>query len=76
MAAHQLRLVSDQDFLDTPTKMESPRVVVNMQQILPLLVDAVRSNREWLKDFSNETVEVSSDLYEVLLAYKEMRRAG
>ena len=76
MAAHQLRLVSDQDFLDAPTKMASPRVVVSMQQVLPLLVDAVRNNREWLNDFSDETLEVSSDLYEVLLAYKEMRRAA
>ena len=76
MAAHQLRLVSDQDFLDAPTKTTSPRVVVSMQQVLPLLIDAVRNNREWLNDFSDETLEVSADLYEVLLAYKEMRRAG
>lgn len=76
MAANYLRLVSDQDFLDTSAKRESPRVAVSMQQVLPLLVDAVRSNRNWLNDFSEETIEISSDLYQVLLAYKEMRRAG
>ncbi len=76
MAANHLRLVSDQDYLDTPMKKESPRVTVSMQQVLPLLVDAVRGNRNWLSDFSEETVEISSDLYQVLLAYKEMRRAG
>jgi hypothetical protein len=76
MAANHLRLVSDQDYLDSPVKRESPRVAVSMQQVLPLLVDAVRSNRNWLSDFSDETVEISSDLYQVLLAYKEMRRAA
>ncbi len=76
MAANHLRLVSDQDYLDSSAKRESPRVAVSMQQVLPLLVDAVRSNRNWLNDFSDETVEISSDLYQVLLAYKEMRRAA
>lgn len=76
MAANQLRLVSDQNFLDSFTKKESPRVAVSMQQVLPLLVDAVRSNRNWLSDFSDETVEISTDLYQVLLAYKELRRAA
>lgn len=76
MAANHLRLVSDQDYLDAPMRRESPRVAVSMQQVLPLLVDAVRSNRNWISDFSDETVEISSDLYQVLLAYKEMRRAA
>ena len=76
MAANHLRLVSDQDYLDSSAKRESPRVAVSMQQVLPLLVDAVRSNRFWLNDFSEETVEISSDLYQVLLAYKEMRRSA
>lgn len=76
MAANQLRLVSDQNFLDSFPKKESPRVAVSMQQVLPLLVDAVRSNRNWLSDFSDETVEISTDLYQVLLAYKELRRAA
>ena len=76
MAANHLRLVSDQNFLDSFTKKESPRVAVSMQQVLPLLVDAVRSNRNWLSDFSDETVEISTDLYQVLLAYKELRRAA
>ncbi len=47
-----------------------------MQQVLPLLIDAVRSNRQWLNDFSDDTVEISADLYQVLLAYKDMRRAA
>lgn len=76
MAANQLRLVSDQDHLDSLPKKENPRVAVCMRQVLPLLVDAVLTNRKWINDFSNETVEISSDLYQVLLAYKEMRRAA
>ena len=76
MAANHLRLVSDHDYLDFPAEKECPRVTVSMHQVLPLLVDAVRSNRNWLSDFSEETVEISSDLYQVLLAYKESRRSA
>ena len=76
MAANHLRLVSDQNYLDSSAKKDCPRVAVSMQQVLPLLVDAVRSNRNWLNDFSDETVEITSDLYQVLLAYKEMRRSA
>lgn len=76
MAANHLRLVSDQDYLDAPALIERPRVAVSMRQVLPLLVDAVRNNRNWLNDFSDESLEVSADFYEVLLAYREMRRAA
>ncbi len=76
MAATHLRLVSDQDFLEAPVQIERPRVVVSMRQVLPLLMDAARNNRNWLNDFSDESLEVSADFYEVLLAYKEMRRAA
>jgi hypothetical protein len=75
MSIH-LRLVSDQDVIEAATPHESPKIAVSMRQVLPLLIDAVRTNRQWLEDFSDETIEVSPDLYAVLLAYKEMRCAG
>jgi len=49
-------------------------VTVSLGQIFPLLADAVQSNRTWLKDFSDDDVEISSDLYEVILAYQHFRR--
>jgi hypothetical protein len=49
-------------------------VNVPLMEILPLLSDAVRSDRTWLRDFADDEVNISMDLYEVLLAYQHYRR--
>ncbi len=49
-------------------------VNVPLTEILPLLSDAVRSDRTWLRDFAEDEVGISMDLYEVLLAYQHYRR--
>lgn len=43
-------------------------------EILPLLADAVASNRTWLTDFADDEIEISSDLHDVLQAYRHFRR--
>lgn len=61
----------------------SPKVETNARQntvqlrlgeILPLLADAVRSERTWLRDFEDDEIAISMDLYEVILAYQHCRR--
>ena len=49
-------------------------VTVPLMEVLPLLTDAVQSERTWLRDFSDDEVTISMDLYEVLLAYQHYRR--
>jgi hypothetical protein len=49
-------------------------VTVPLADVLPLLADAVRSERTWLGDFADDEITVSMDLYEVLLAYQHYRR--
>jgi hypothetical protein len=49
-------------------------VTVPLGEILPMLADAVTSNRTWLRDFMGDEVTFSSDLYEVILAYQHYRR--
>jgi hypothetical protein len=49
-------------------------VTVALSEILPLLADAVRNQRTWLGDFDNDPVTISTDLYEVILAYQHYRR--
>jgi hypothetical protein len=49
-------------------------VTVPLMEVLPLLADAVQSERTWLRDFSDDEVTISMDLYEVLLAYQHYRR--
>ena len=49
-------------------------VTVPLTEIMPLLADAVQSQRTWLRDFADDEVTISMDLYEVLLAYQHYRR--
>ena len=56
--------------------VEPNSVKVTLGEILPLLADAVSSNRTWLTDFEQDEVVVSSDLYDVLQAYRHFRRPG
>ena len=65
---HQLSIAAE----TLPDAQQS--VTVSLDEVLPLLVDAVRANRTWLNDFRDEEITLSSDLYEVLMAYQHFRR--
>lgn len=49
-------------------------VTLPASEIIPLLADAYASRRTWLRDFEDDQITVSSDLYEVLVAYQFFRR--
>lgn len=49
-------------------------VTAPASMLLPLLADAIESQRTWLSDFADDEVTVSADLYEVLMAYQHFRR--
>ncbi len=66
-------------YREEPARQESSpqvQVTVSLGEILPLLADAFESRRVWLHDFEHDPVTISSDLYEVLLAYRYYRRPG
>ena len=56
------------------TQNRHETVTVPLMEAMPLLADAVQSERTWLRDFEDDEVTISSDLYEVLLAYRHYRR--
>jgi hypothetical protein len=49
-------------------------VTVPLMDVLPLLADALQSRRTWVRDFNQDEITISMDLYEVLLAYQHYRR--
>ena len=49
-------------------------VTVPLFEMLPLLADAVQSERMWLRDFEGDEITISMDLYAVILAYQYYRR--
>lgn len=50
------------------------RLTVRLSQIYPALLDALQHQRAFLSDFDDETIEVSEDLYDVLLAYQHFQQ--
>ncbi len=50
-----------------------PDVRVKFGDLCDGLLDALRSRRSWVRDFEDDDVAVSSDLYEILCAYRELR---
>jgi hypothetical protein len=49
-------------------------VTLPLGEVLPLVLDAVRNRRSWVDDFADDQITISTDLYEVLLAYQHFRR--
>ena len=49
-------------------------VTVPLGEVFNWLLDAIRNNRTWLRDFQDDEVTISADLYEVILAYQHYRR--
>lgn len=58
----------------TESRTRRETVTVPLMDVLPLLADAVQSERTWLRDFDDDETTISMDLYEVLLAYQHYRR--
>lgn len=77
MARAQLRVYYGPEKLRGPHSAAAGQddvVQVRLGEILPLLADAVNSQRTWLRDFSDDQISISTDLHEVLLAYQHCRR--
>ena len=67
MAAHLRVYPSDEcSALEAP----APAVSVRLGVLLPLIALAQRQNYVWLQDFLDDEVRITSDLYEVLRAFR------
>jgi hypothetical protein len=68
---HRLRLFTgdEADVLPLPTQ----HLTVRLGDITRALTDASRRNHTWLRDFEDDEIRVSADLYEIITAYMEMR---
>ena len=60
--------------LNNSTSVDS--IKVTLGDILPILADAVASDRTWLTDFESDEITISTDLFDVLQAYSHFRRPG
>jgi hypothetical protein len=76
MQASHLRVYYGPEETSNATVADTHRetVTVPLMEVMPLLADAVQSERTWLRDFADDEVTISMDLYEVILAYQHYRR--
>ncbi len=54
-------------------EFHAPTVPIRLSDLYPLLAQAYRDNFVWLRDFEDEEMMVSGDLYEVVRAFSDMR---
>ena len=78
MVEPRLRIYYGPDTASEATLHESGpaanTVTVPLRDVFGWLMDAVHSGRTWLSDFEDDEVTISTDLYEVILAYQHFRR--
>jgi hypothetical protein len=67
----RLRLFTGVD--ESSVAVQEPPVTIKVGQLAKILADAHRSQRTWLKDFSDDEVQISADLYEVMTSYWNLR---
>lgn len=61
--------------LDTDDdELQDPSIRVRLADLLPLLAFAKKNNYLWLQDFLDDEVTVTSDLYDVLRSFCDVRR--
>ena len=72
MATVRLRVFPHTDD-DLPTAPHAPSVPVRLADLYPLLAQAYRDNYVWLRDFEDDELLVSNDLYEVVRAFSNCR---
>lgn len=73
MATAHLRLFPRPD--DEPQGHDShaPSVPIRLSELYPLLAQAFRDNYVWLRDFEDDELLVSKDLFEVVRAFTNCR---
>jgi hypothetical protein len=50
-----------------------PSMTIRLSDLYPLLAQAYRDNYTWLRDFEEDQLLVSHDLYEVVKAFSDCR---
>lgn len=66
----QLKLYTGED---DATDAPEPMVSMRLGEIAQVISEASRFERTWLSDFEDDEVQVSTDLYELLSAYWQLK---
>jgi len=53
-----------------------PQLSVRFAEIQALLTDAIHQDCSWLSDFADDNIQLTPDLYDVLMAYRRFRKSA
>jgi len=66
---------------DTTTSLQAEQpaaepctVTVKASEALPMLLDAMLSHRVWLEDFEEDEITLPADMFDVLLAHRQLQQ--
>ena len=54
----------------------APGMTVTLREISAVLAEAVSSRLSWLQDFADDQIQIPNDLYDVLVAYRRLRKSA
>lgn len=57
-------------------KKDDATVQISLHEMMETLLDAMQNERAWPDDFREENIAISTDLYEVISAYRRLRRSA
>lgn len=58
---------------DEAIALSLPKKTITFGELTKFLSEAVDSRRTWLRDFADDEVAITPDLYELLTAYSRVR---
>ncbi len=73
MATARLRVFPHPEEDDARTEAHASGVPIRLVDLYPLLAQAYQDSFVWLRDFEDEQLMVSKDLYEVVRAFSNCR---
>jgi len=65
------------DVSEAESALQTPRpdtVTVKASDVISMLQQAIATNRNWLQDFADDEMTITSDLYDVLVAHQYYHR--
>jgi hypothetical protein len=71
MATARLRVFPQPE--EDATEESCPSIAIKLSELYPLLAQAYLDNYVWLRDFEDDRLLVSNDLYEVVRAFANCR---
>ncbi len=76
MIQNRLRIYygPDEEATETLAPLSPETVSVPLGEVFPALIDALENERTWVRDFKDDEITLSTDLYKVILAYQHLQR--